>query len=219
MDTMKNLVLAAALACVSVGVQAQAPTTIGCPTGTVPTQVDIQLLLDTTANCPLLEDKALRKLVDRFAVGTTFAYPAVPGTCAAGSDLTGTITPTGSSPIAVTGQTWSAQTLFPEAAALSNGLNPLTIFGTAQDGRPFMAGAAITVASIRSTSGLLRLDLVLSDRFAVDLATGLDTEDFQILGSGGLAGVTGKLTGVAMIAPGQPIVDAPMEIEGTICMK
>lgn len=194
------------------------PTVIAeCPKGHQATFVDVTASVSTSAGCPLLTDKNLRKLVDKYFFGTAFAYPAVPGTCLSGRNLTGTV---GS--VAVTGSTESAQRFFPEAAAIDGANGGLAMTGfsdlTGVMSLPFFSGAAATVVSLQGES--LDMTLVLSDRFTVNLATGEDTEDFEVVGADG-ASVTGRLQGQASItsAHGEPFQDVPFSVSGPICIK
>lgn len=214
---------ATAIAAASAHVVAASPTSIeNCPPGYLRADVDISVTLSTTLDCPLLENKDLRRYVNKFGVGSTFAYPAVPGTCMSGTNLVGTLTVPGRTPIEVTGYTRSAQMQFAEAEEVGD---LLMIAGISQTGIPFASGAAMTVASLRGRTVPLKLDLVFSDRFTVDYSPRvppfIDTEDFVIVGSGGDLSALGRLTGKATIeqAPGLPISDALLEVTGTICLK
>jgi hypothetical protein len=100
-----------------------APTTIGCPTGwTAATLLLDAVAVDAVAvdqyyDCPLLQDKNLRKLVNKFGVGTTFAYPAITGTCLSGTVNNGGTLEIADGPIisidAAKSYSQSAQRLFP----------------------------------------------------------------------------------------------------------
>jgi hypothetical protein len=197
-----------------------AQTTINtCPTGYTPAVVNIQASVSTATNCPLLEDPELRKFIERYASGTTFAYPnpdpMVSGTCMSGEIVTGTITLPNQTPIAVRGRTESAQRFFPEAAALGN---PLLMNGVT-----FVSGAAYTVVSLTGASSKFKLNLAFSDRFTVNYGVFpfRDTEDMLVVGSSGNFSVTGRLTGTAEIftPPGMPIVNAPFTVAGSLCVK
>jgi hypothetical protein len=206
-----NLILAGL--CIS-GTSAFAqPTFVSqCPKGHQPAVIDVTAKVSTSAECPLLQDKHLRKLVDKNFYGTVFAWPAVPGTCLSGRDLEGSV---GS--VAVTGGTTeSAQRIFPEALAVNPGNGGLVLIGGSEDGVPFLSGAAATVVSLQGEG--LDLQLVLSDRFTVNLATGADTEDFEVVGANG-ASVTGRLAGQATIAPGAPFDNVEFTVQGSICIK
>jgi hypothetical protein len=195
------------------------PTVISeCPKKHLLTLVNVTASVSTSVGCPLLTDKSLRKLVDKNFFGTAFAYPAVPGTCLSGVDLEGWV---GSEE--VTGTTESAQRFFPEAGAVNPGNGSLFLAGNSfklpymEPEYPFLSGAAATVVSLQGESVDLRL--VLSDRFTVNLATGQDTEDFEVVGADGVS-VTGRLRGEALItaAPGEPFEDVPFKVSGTICI-
>jgi len=199
--------------------QPQPPTVIAeCPKGHQATFVDVTASVSTSPGCPLLNDKSLRKLVDKHFYGTAFAYPLVSGTCLSGRDLVGTV---GGED--VTGTTESAQRLFPEAKAVNPDNGGLFLVGLSLDefqmpDMPFASGAAATVVSLQGES--IDLQLVLSDRFTVNLATGVDTEDFEVVGANG-ASVTGRLQGQAYVAaaPGQPLADVEFRVSGPICIK
>jgi hypothetical protein len=193
-----------------------AQTYIGeCPKDHQPATVNLEAAVSTAEGCPLLTDKKLRKLVDKNFSGTLFA--GFPNTCLSGTISEGTVTfdKTGVS-VDITGTTESAQRLMPEAAALGSSL-PLFLDG-AQAVTPFISGAAATIVSIRSDdTSLDGLQLVLSDRFTVNLATGLDTEDFEVVGAKG-ATVTGRLIG-NVYTDGKGTFYPPFTVTGSICIK
>jgi hypothetical protein len=170
-------------------------------------------------NCPLLEDKELRKLVNKFGVGSVFAYPAIEGTCVSGDILEGTISllETGQT-INVEGYTESAQRLFAEAEAVGNSLF-ITGFSDATNA-PFASGASMTVVSLKGTDASLELDLVLADRFTIDSSSYpfVDTEDFLVVGANGDFEVTGRLKGSAQIF-NSPLENEPFSVSGIICVK
>lgn len=199
--------------CISATTATAQTVVSNCPKGHQLTPVDVTVKVSTSAECPLLQDKQLRKLVDKNFFGTAFAWPAVPGTCVSGRDLSGFV---GSVP--VTGTTESAQRLFPEALAINPGNGGLVITGGSADGLPFLSGSAATVVSVEGES--LALKLVLSDRFTVNLVSGLDTEDFEVIGADG-ASVTGRLTGQAVITspPGEPFQNVDFTVQGAVCIK
>jgi hypothetical protein len=228
MSRLADTMLAAALIGASASLYAQEspkpPTIIGCPSGFTPATVSINLDISTNLlGCPLLEDKELRKLIDKFGVGSVFAYPAIPFTCVSGTNLTGTIK-IGNKDIAVDGFSESAQRLFPEAAALDPE-NPLFIIGVAGPSLqvPFASGAAMTVVSLTGESGSFSLDLVLADRFSINnsIFPAVDTEDFLVVGAKGDYAAVGRLTGFAQIdaQPGAPLENEPLTVSGTICLK
>lgn len=199
------------------------PTVIDqCPGEFKSAYVDLKILVSTSKDggCPLLTNKELRKLVNKFGVGSTFAYPAVRGTCLSGNvlnDSTSTITITGYSPIAVTGGSESAQRLFPEAQALDE-TSPLFINGLAGvSSVPFASGAAMTVLSLTGDGDDFSMTLVLSDRFSINLSNGTDTEDFEVVGTKGNYEAKGRLRGLATII-GQ-LNNVEFSITGNICLK
>jgi len=223
MNVMSKPLVAALLCSASSALFAQiaAPTAINtCPPGYLPAVVDIQATVSTAAQCPLLQDRELRKLVDRTATGYTFAYPAVPGSCMSGSVTSGTITLPNQAPIPVSGRTESAQRFLPEAAALY-GPAALPLF---INGGSFVSGAAMTVVSLRQSNSKLTLNLVLDDRFTINYAAGApfpDTEDLLVVGSSGNFSVTGRLTGTAQIIPNTDgsVAPSPFSVAGMLCMK
>lgn len=191
-----------------------------CAPGYIPAVVDIQATVSTAAGCPLLQDRELRRLVDKYATGYTFAHPAVPGSCMSGSVTSGTITLPNQAPIPVSGRTESAQRYLPEAAALYGpAAVPLFI-----NGGSFVSGAAMTVVSLRQSNSTPTLNLVLDDRFTINYGAGApfpDTEDFLVVGSTGNFSVTGRLTGTTGINPNADGSIAPSQfsVAGTICVK
>lgn len=213
---MKKLLLTNLISaglCIS-ATAATAQTVISqCPKGHDAVVVSVTAKVSTSAECPLLQDKQLRKLVDKNFFGTAFAWPAVPGTCLSGRELSGFV-----GPVEVTGTTESAQRLFPEAAAVNPGNGGLLLIGSSMDGLPFLSGAAATIVSLQGES--LDLRLVLSDRFTVNLVDGTDTEDFEIIGADG-ASVTGRLKGQAAVnsPPGAPFENVEFTVQGPICIK
>lgn len=193
----------------------------GCPNGFESATVDVEITVSTNlTECPLLEDRRLRRLVNRHGVGSIFAYPTILGTCLSGTDLTGTIT-TSEGVVYVTGSSESAQRLSTEAAAVNPELGGLFLTGVSQNG-PFASGAGMTVVSIEGQNAPLNLQLVLSENLTIDLSVFpfVDTEDFLVVGAKG-ANVKGRLTGKALIynAFDAPIVETPFSINGDICIK
>ena len=221
--TVSTRALFAALCLATTAVSAQPyPTTIACPEKYEKVQVQLQALVSTSSEgCPLLDDGELRKLVDKFLPGMTFAYPAVPGTCLSGT-ITGGVVVTEGGPISVTGTTESAQRFFPEALAVNPTNGGVFLNGVSADGIQFASGAAATIVSLQGTDAPFDLQLVVSDRFTVqfDGYPFRDTEDFEIVGAKG-ASVLGRLVGQAEIdqPPGQPIANARFIAQGEICIK
>ncbi len=193
----------------------------GCPNGFKSATIDVKITVSSNlTGCPLLEDRRLRRLVNRHGVGNIFAYPTIPGTCLSGTDLTGTIT-SYDGVVYVTGSSESAQRLFPEAAAINPELGGLFLTGNSENGA-FASGAAMTVVSLEGQNAPLNLQLVLSENFTIDFSVFpfVDTEDFLIVGANG-ANVIGHLVGQALISNviGVPIIDAPFTVNGNICIK
>lgn len=191
---------------------AQSAQPVACPPGYTSAAVDIDVNVSTSAACPLLDDRELRKLVDKFGTGYTFAGP---GTCMSGTILSGSTITAGGKQIAVQGSTESAQRYLPEGAA---------VYGSPSlflDGGGFISGAAMTVVSLSLSNPKSALTLVLDDRFTINKTSGLDTEDMLVLGSSGNFAATGRL-----VATGYSIPDeygsthlSPLSVSGTLCMK
>ncbi len=192
-----------------------------CPTGYQSATIDLQLTVSTNlTGCPLLEKNKLRRQVNKHGIGNVFLYPSVAGTCVSGSNLTGTIT-SANGAIDLIGSTESAQRAFVEAMEVNPTQGGVFLMGTSQNGA-FVSGTATTVVSLEGVNEYFKLELVLSDRFTIDLSTYpfVNTEDFDIVGSKG-ARVKGRLTGTALLSNqiGDPIVDAPFTASGNICIK
>ena len=221
MNTISRAILATVMCGASIGIYADGlPTVIDkCPGGYAPAAVDTSLQISTSEACPLLEDKKLRKYVDKFGVGSIFAYPAVEGTCVSGENLVGTITmfETGET-IEVEGYSESAQRLFSEADAIGNSLF-ITGFSDTTNA-PFASGAAMTIVSLKGINNSFKLDIVLADRFTIDYSSYpfVDTEDFLVLGAAGDLKVTGRLNGSAEIY-NSPLTNEPFSVSGIICVK
>lgn len=192
-----------------------------CPAGFHSATLDAQLTISTNlTECPILENRKLRKLVNKFGAGDVFLYPAVPGTCISGRNLTGTLT-SEDNVIEVTGSSESAQRAFVEAIQINPEQGGMFMTGTSQNGG-FVSGAAMTVVTLNGVHEDFNLKLVLSDRFTIDLSAFpfMNTEDFKIIGSKGRR-AKGRLTGTALITGqvGEPLVDIPFHIMGNICIK
>lgn len=211
----------AALVCL-VAVSAQAQTQISqCPKKYQPATLNLKALVSTNlTGCPLLEDKGLRKLVDKNMFGTVFAYPALPGTCVSGIIQEGSTIDRGKGPEAVTGFTESAQRFFPEGAAVYPSGGGVFLVGASQDGIPFASGAAATAVSLEAVAGKFKITVLASDRFTVNGATGIDTEDFEVIGAKE-GDAVGRLTGTAQITapPPAPLFEAPFQVQGRVCLK
>jgi len=193
-----------------------------CPNGYESTAVNISATVSTREEgCPLLKDKELRKLVDKYLTGSVFAYPDIPGTCLSGEISEGSIT-IGGQTLAVSGSTESAQRFFPEAAAVDPGNRGLLIFDFTVDNRPFVLGAAATIVTLQGADSEFNLRLVLDDRFGVTLTPTfevVDTEEFTVIGAEG-ASVRGRLMGTATLGGfPPPIQNAAFTVAGDLCMK
>ncbi len=212
--------LAAILCLMAFGAQAQ--TQIAeCPKKYEPATLNLKVLVSTNLEaCPLLEDKKLRQLVDENMFGTVFFYPAVPGTCVSGVIQEGSTIDIGEGPEAVTGYTESAQRFFPDGASVNPSGGGLFLAGTSQDGIPFASGAAATAVSLETAKEKFKLTVLVSDRFTVNGLTGIDTEDFEVIGAS-KGDAIGRLTGIAQITapPPAPIFEAPFQVQGQVCIK
>ncbi len=192
-----------------------------CPTGYQSATINVQLTVSTNlTGCPLLEKNKLRRRVNKHGVGNVFLYPSIAGTCVSGSNLTGTIT-SADGVIDIIGSSESAQRASVEAMEVNPTQGGMFLMGTSQNGA-FVSGAAMTVVSLEGVNEYFKLELVLSDRFTIDLSTFpfVNTEDFLVIGAMG-ARVKGRLAGTALISNqiGDPIVNAPFTIDGNICIK
>jgi hypothetical protein len=199
------------------------PTSIGCSPKAISADLAIQAVAWTSVDdqlqlsCPLLEEKESRKLVDKFGVGTTFAHPAIPGSCLSGIVTNGTLRLEDGSEIqidALASHTESAQRLFPVPSD-QGGVN---LFATSAD-ETLQAGAAMTAVHLEgedTNSNSYKFDLLLDDHFLLT-QYGEDTEDFLIVGSKGDFKVSGRLTGKGQIISQQPL-GIMFEVTGTVCM-
>jgi hypothetical protein len=192
-----------------------------CPGNYKPVTLNISVLASTNlAGCPLLEERRLRRLVDRNFPGTVFAYP-IPGTCLSGVIVSGEMTTTEGT-ITLGGTTESAQRFFPEAAAINPARGGVFLSGVSEEGVPFVSGAAATIANLVSADKSTDIQLVLTDRFTIKLDSFpfIDVEDLEIVGAKGAA-AKGRLAAVAQIFgdPSGPIVDALFSVQGEICLR
>lgn len=219
----------------SSAVAATDPTTIGCPTGWTPATLLLNALAEGQNDCPLLDDPKLLKLVNKFGVGTTFAYPAIPGTCLSGTVSDGTLEikgePTIHIDIDAASYSQSAQRLFPvpngQGYPIGTGSPNLFAWSTDWDIQnelppSLQAGAAMTVVHLegtKNTGGMVELDLVLDDHFLVSGLTGADTEDFNVVGSKGDYKVSGRLTGNGQIILDPSLLIVDFAISGTVCLQ
>lgn len=214
--------LLAGLLLAAAGAGAATPIT-ECPKHYEPAAIQVEALVSTNLGaCPLLQQKRLRKLVDKYAFGTLFAYPTAPGSCISGAITSGSVT-TAEGSTNVTGTTESAQRIFAEASAVHAPLGGLFLPGASMSGTQFISGAAMTAVSLEGAGdSKFKLELLLDDRFTIKLDgfPFVNTEDFNIVGSEGRPAV-GRLLGIASIAgdPTAPLVDVPFSVTGTICLK
>ena len=212
-----------------------APTVIGCNTGpkaaATPAELHLQVHVQPAAEgCPLLEDKELRKLVDKFAPQTTFAYPLIDQsyglrTCFTGVVTDGSLTlnySEGNRPkLTITeGRTESAQRLFPVPGG-SNVYAASTDGGQTGFSPPSLqAGAAMTAVDLVVTGEDGKeqaLNLLIDDHFLVipTESAVTDTEDFNIVGSAGRL-VSGRLRADGIITGAGPTFE--LTVDGTICL-
>ncbi|MCG8614219.1 MAG: hypothetical protein MI864_27220 [Pseudomonadales bacterium] len=204
------------------------PTSIqSCPKNYEPVAIDMTALVSSKFfGCPLLQNSDLRKQVDKHAYGTTFAFPAVPGTCLSGKSLDGTLTFSDGSVVYIDGGfTESAQRFFPEAGAMD--LTSLFMTGITGAGKPFISGAAMTIMNMQGEKNgePFTLELVMDDRFTLDLSHApfftLDAEEFNILDATGGRSAVGRISATALVygMPPAPIVNAEFEMQGSFCLK
>lgn len=231
MKTFSAAMIATMMLGASASLYAQEPPTVidQCPGEFKSAEVNLTISVSANdTDCPLLKKKELRKLVDKFGVGSIFAYPAVPGTCLSGTGLNGSIVIHGDHDhdrdvsIEVTGgYSESAQRLFPEAEAL-DGNSPLFINGSTMGGIPFVSGSAMTVVSLTGDDDF-NMTLVLDDRFSINFSIYpfVDTEDFLIVGTKGIYEAKGRLNGTAKILAPPPALleNVEFKIFGKICLK
>lgn len=217
--SLTTALLCAGLGYATTGAHAQTPIT-GCPKGLQTAAVHVTASASTNlTGCPLLEDKRLRSLINKFgAGGTVFAYPEFP--CLSGTVLSGTVIMQKKT-FNVTGSTESAQRFFPEALAVNPSGYGVFLTGLSDSNIPFVSGAAMTVVSLKDNNQSFTLDLVLSDRFTINLSARpfVDNEDFDVVGTDKATAV-GRLTGVAEIDgdPTGPLTDVVFNINGEICL-
>jgi len=172
--------------------------------------------------CPLLEDEKLRKLVNKFAPQTTFAYPLFDqsygfSTCFTGMVTSGSLTLNYSENnrptlTIINGRTESAQRLFP----VPGGSN---VYAASTDGS-LQAGAAMTAVDLVVTgedNKQQALKLLIDDHFLVIPTNSAvtDTEDFNIVGSAGRL-VSGRLRADGFITGAGPTFE--LTVDGTICL-
>lgn len=199
-----------------VSVAAMAGETIGCPPNTRAAVLSLSGAVSSSVECSLLEDTQLRKLVDKFAAGTTFAWPDIPGTCFSGS-LAGELTD-GTRHLSVSASATSAQRLFPIPAAQGE----TGVSATSQDALPpydlpsLQAGAAMT-ALIMDING--RTAAVLVDDHFLSTELGDDTEDFFIVGAAGDLRLSGRLAGRGYLVPSDDSLTIVFtNVSGNVCV-
>ena len=221
MSCLKSLSTAVAFALISSS--GVAATTIGCGPKAGAATLFVEATASTSmdgaeSTCPLLEDKELRKLVEKFGSGSTFAYPSIPYSCLSGEitgatlagDNLGTVNfdPTLS-------YSESAQRFFP----VPSDQGDVSIFALSRDAT-LQAGAAMTAVHLEGVDEdgeVFRLDLLLDDHFLVN-DTGEDVEDFLVLGSAGPHKVHGRLTGQGQVLSVFPLI-IDFEISGQVCVE
>ncbi|WAR45894.1 hypothetical protein [Methylomonas rapida] len=197
-------------------VQAQtAPT--GCPKGLQRASVNLTVSFSprTDGSCPLLQDKQLRNLVNKYAVDKVFAYPAVP--CVSSTNpVTGTITVDGIT-YPVTGASQSGQVISGALAAVDPNNAGVLLTGLSSSNAPFATGVAMTVLTLTANNKNLRF--VSNDRFAINPVELTDYEEFDLIALDG-GSVVGQLTGTGQIN-GDPFgnFEAEMTVTGTPCVK
>jgi hypothetical protein len=210
--------LAFSIALVSFSAMADTPTTIGCKPSEIPANLSVRAEAWTNSECPLLEKKRPRRLLNKFGVGATFAYPFIPDTCLSGTIAEGTLQLDDGSEIEINpteSYTESAQRLFP----VPDDQGGVNLFASSMD-ETLQAGAAMTALHLEGedSQGVdYILDLLLDDHFLVT-PTGEDTEDFLIVGSKGNFNVRGRLTGKGQIISAQPL-GIIFEIAGPVCLR
>lgn len=225
--TNKNFAQIASLALLSSPAIANEPTLIGCGPKAELAHLSVQAEASTSLdnqwlpNCPLLEEKKLRKLVDRFGVGTMFAHPVIPGFCLSGIVNGGTLQFIDRDTVVQidtdSSYSESAQRLFP-VPVNQGGVN---LFAASSDGT-LQAGAAMTAIHLEGVDDAgdsYEFDVLLDDHFLVT-SSGEDTEDFLVVGSRGDYKVSGRLTGRGQIIsqPQEPL-KIEFQIEGFVCLK
>ena len=194
------LILAASLCTVTATAD---PTVVGCPKNTQTKTLSLSGSVTSTFDCELLEDNELLKLVNKFAAGTIFAYPAIQGTCFSG-ELSGTLTDLDDNVLTVTASAASAQGCFPvpSSQAVLEGMGLAAESGDRGDGGlpppSLAAGAAMT--ALRMDINGSSADVLIDDHF-LSTEIGDDTEDFLILGSGGDLRLSGRLVGRGQLIP------------------
>lgn len=233
----KRSALLALLVLASSSARAADPTTIGCPSGWIPAVLLVYATATASSGCPLLLDKEPRELINKFGVGTAFAYPAIPGTC-----LSGSLDATPPSTLTVGGVEYqldpelsyseSAQRLFPvpdgqgfpigtdfdgSSVTYLGGSPNLLALDEANIPADLQAGAAMTVFHLEGTGGSFSLDLISDDHFLLN-PDGDDVEDFHVIGSAGDGLASGRFTGNGRTIRVSPLTIS-FEISGRVCLK
>ncbi len=177
---------------------------------------------DLIFGCPLLEHYPKR--VAKFFPGTPFVFGIAPPTeavCFSGNVLSGTIDIDGDVYTLNYGRTESAQYFGPRQAVYGDGI---FLYGTAPDAEPIQSGVAVTAGEIAWTNASgseLRLALYLKDAFTVGTFSGLDIEEFTVVGAElkvenkprETLFATGTLMGEGIF-----LVE-PLDLTGAICAK
>lgn len=193
------------------------PALIGCGKNGDLAKLEMTGFVSTSPDgCPLLDDKEIYKVVEKFAVGTLFAWRlGIPNTCFSGS-VGGTLTYNGIISN-VSGEAQSAQRIFPVSA---NDV-PATpgLFAVSTDGT-LSAGAALTALRLSIDN---KEAIILSDDRFLSNQFGRDAEDFLIIGSSGDLRFNGRLSGSAQLIPDFPnegdLSISFDDISGSVCVK
>lgn len=221
-------------ALVSFNAMANSLTNIGCYANATPAKLALEAEAWTSSNdksatsCPLLEKKRLRKLVDRFGAGTTFAHPVIPGFCLSGKVTSGTLALEDGTEFEIdptTSYSESAQRLFPvppvpPVLPIPGDPGGVDLFAIPAD-ESLQVGAAMTALYLEGTDAsgtFMKLYLLLDDRFLVKTLSGEDAEDFHIVGSKGAYKVRGRLAGHGNIVGTDPL-HLSFKITGLVCLK
>ena len=201
-------------------------TTIGCKKNATNAQLWIEATVITSIGaegqptCPLLEDKELRKLVNKFGAGTTFAFPDtnyLEGySCLSSMELDGELLLENDldNPVALQGYSESGQRLFPVPDPGEPEGQTQDVFVTSADGT-LQGGAAMTAVHLKGEDGT-SFDVLLDDHFFITPFTG-DTEDFIVVGSRGDYEVSGRLSGQGVILSETPLI-IDLVISGFVCL-
>ena len=200
-------------------VAALAGETIGCPKNSSPASLILEGAVSSSGKeCSLLQDKELRKLVDKFAAGTEFVWPIYPETCFSG-ELSGSLTYLDGSSDQVYASAASAQRLFPIPSAQGG----IGFFANSKDSLP-----PFGLPSLRAGAAMTALDMTIGENTVVALVDdhflstelGDDTEDFLIVGSAGDLRLSGRLVGRGFLIPedDDSLTIVFTEVSGNVCV-